>query len=498
MRINNNISALNTFRQYTTNTGSTNKSMEKLSSGLRINRAGDDAAGLAISEKMRAQIRGIEMAAKNSQDAISLVQTAEGALTETHSILQRMNELAVQSSSDTNEDIDRDALQSEFSQLSAEINDIAKQTKFNNKYLLDGTYAGARASVLTSGFADGISVTGDTTISDAITTVGTVNDWAATQSAAAGTGTATLAGTPAGVTSTTAVGSTVSTGSTYNGTYYLKAAGSALTAMTFSLVDAEGATVATSSTTTVTAGSATTLDFGNYGDMSLTLAAGATAANITDAFGAGDATGTTYVIAGGEDAVSVPSATIGGQFVKEGDTSVTLATGLTMDISSLTTEDWASQDALNTALFGSTSGSGTVNAMLMPAKPPLTIQTGANSGETLDIAIGAMDTESLELENISVDNKANAQSAVDKVTNAINTVSTQRANLGAYQNRLEHKINNLNTSAENLQAAESRIRDVDMAQEMVEFTKNNILLQAAQSMLAQANAQPQGVLQLLQ
>ncbi|MDD4799182.1 MAG: flagellin, partial [Clostridia bacterium] len=139
MRINNNIAALNTLRQYSSNTVATNKSMEKLSSGSRINRAGDDAAGLAISEKMRAQIRGINMAADNSQNAISLVQTAEGALTETHSILQRMNELAVQSASDTNETIDRNALNAEFQELVKEIDDIANQTKFNNKTLLDGS-----------------------------------------------------------------------------------------------------------------------------------------------------------------------------------------------------------------------------------------------------------------------------------------------------------------------------------------------------------------------
>ena len=269
MRINNNLMAMNTHRQYAVNNGSVSKATERLSSGLKINRAGDDAAGLAISEKMRAQIRGLNMASKNSEDAISLVQTAEGALTETHAILQRMNELAVQSASDTNEDdVDRAALQAEFAALIEEIDDIASKTTFNKKNLLDGTF------------------TGD-------------------------------------------------------------------------------------------------------------------------------------------------------------------------------------------------------------------IQTGANENETLAITIADMSSGGLGVDTLDISTKAGASSAITAVQTAVNTVSTERANLGAIQNRLEHKINNLNTSAENLQAAESRIRDIDMAKEMTNFTTQNILVQAATAMLAQANAAPQNVLSLL-
>jgi len=496
MRINNNIAALNTLRQYTSNTTSTNKAMEKLSSGLAINRAGDDAAGLAISEKMRSQIRGIEMASDNSQNAISLVQTAEGALTETHSILQRMNELAVQSASDTNETIDRNALQAEYSQLVTEIDDIADQTKFNNRNLLDGTYSGATAEATHTGLASDLDVSVTTAASAGSITLNTISDWAATVTAANGTATADFTAT-AGITAGSVAGS-VADGANYNGTYHLQATGSALNAMTFNLVDADGATVASTGSVTVTAGGANTLNFGNYGNLSITTGAGVTAGNLTTAYDGTSSGNFSITIAGGVDAVSVPSATLNGVQIKQGDTSATLATGVTIDLSALTSADWASQNALNTALYGSTTGSGSITVATTAAKTGLTVQTGANNGESLSININSMKSADLGLTGSTVATQAGAATAINTVTDAINEVSTQRANLGAYQNRLEHKINNLDTSAENLQAAESNIRDVDMAEEMVEFTKNNILLQAAQSMLAQANSQPQGVLQLLQ
>ncbi|MBL0385519.1 flagellin Hag [Tumebacillus sp. ITR2] len=270
MRINHNLTALNTYNRLTSNTENASKSMEKLSSGLRINRAGDDAAGLAISEKMRGQIRGLDQASRNSQDGISLIQTAEGALNETHDILQRMRELAVQSANGTYTTTDRAKIAGEVNQLQKEITRIATQTEFNTKKLL--------------------------------------------------------------------------------------------------------------------------------------------------------------------------------------------ATGLTLDF-----------------------------------------HVGANSGQTITLSINQMAASSLKVDSgsITVSIRANAEAAVANINSAINTVSKERANLGAYQNRLEHTINNLSTSSENLTAAESRVRDVDMAKEMMKFTKDNILSQAAQAMLAQANQQPQGVLQLL-
>lgn len=266
MRINNNLAALNTHSRLSAATEAQGKSLQKLSSGLRINRAGDDAAGLAISEKMRGQIKGLNQASRNAQDGISLIQTAEGALNETHSILQRMRELSVQASSDTNSSTDRDQIQSEVDQLIEEIERIGSSTSFNDTALLDGTFSG-------------------------------------------------------------------------------------------------------------------------------------------------------------------------------------------------------------------------------------TLQIGANAGDELTITIGDMQT--LGVATVDVTSQAGASSAITAIDTAIETVSTERASLGAYQNRLEHTINNLGTASENLTAAESRIRDVDMAKEMMEFTKNNILTQASTSMLAQANQQPQAVLQLL-
>lgn len=269
MIINHNIAALNTHRQLGANNTNASKNLEKLSSGLKINRAGDDAAGLAISEKMRGQIRGLDMASKNAQDGISLIQTAEGALNETHSILQRMRELAVQSANDTNNDTDRGELQKELDQLLQEIDRIASDTEFNTKKLLDGS------------------------------------------------------------------------------------------------------------------------------------------------------------------------------------------------------------------------------------EESLKFHIGANSEQSVELEIGQMDVAELELTGLKIDSQEDADEAITTIQEAIDKVSSERAKLGAMQNRLEHTINNLGTSSENLTAAESRIRDVDMAKEMMEFTKNNILTQAAQAMLAQANQQPQGVLQLL-
>jgi flagellin len=284
MRINNNLMAMNAQRYLGVNNSNIQKSIEKLSSGYRINRAGDDAAGLAISEKMRGQIRGLKMASKNSQDAISLIQTAEGALNETHAILQRMRELAVQAATDTNESVDREALQNEIEELTHEIHRIAKQTEFNEKKLLDGS-------------VDSFS-----------------------------------------------------------------------------------------------------FQIGANEDQNITL---------------------------------------------------------TID----------NMDAISLGFVTDSNSDGVID-----------------DGEI----------------TLKINSQSAANTAISTIDSAIEKVSNERAKLGAYQNRLEHTINNLNTSAENLTAAESRIRDVDMADEMMEYTKNNILAQAATAMLAQANQAPQSVLQLLQ
>lgn len=373
MRINNNIMAMNTHRQFGINSNNVAKATERLSSGYRINRAGDDAAGLAISEKMRAQIRGLNMASKNSQDAISLVQTAEGALTETHSILQRMRELSVQSSSDTNQDTtDREALDNEFQALKAEINDIAQKTTFNEKNLLNGTFGASVAVDAGSGIEVGLLAV------DSIE----------------------LSGFEVGANQTITFGAVANAGDAYSAVF-------------------DGVTVSGLTNLDATAGTLT-MDFGDSRIATIKFTNATT-----------------------QDDLS----------------------GLTLD-------------------FSVTQQAGK-------------IQTGANTGETLEISINDMRSTALGIDTDDITDRDKAQTALTNVDAAIKKVSEQRSGLGALQNRLQHKINNLDTSAENLQAAESRIRDLDMAAEMTEFTKNNILVQAATSMLAQANAAPQGVLKLL-
>ncbi len=382
MRINNNLMSMNTYRQYSINTANSANSTEKLSSGYRINRAGDDAAGLAISEKMRAQIRGLNMASKNSQDAISLVQTAEGALNETHSILQRMRELATQSASDTNDSdvVDRDALNEEFQALKAEINDIANKTAFNGKKLLDGSFGATAHAVAASSdiqeHNDGVKKISVDGLKDA-------------------------------------------------GTYTITFASGAATS-----VAGSGLTAGTVAQDTSVAGQ------------------------------------TTYTIS---DTVNSVTSVVGSVTVYHG---TGFAAGTTL---------------------------GDNDLAITATKTDSIIQTGANQGDTMAIAIGKMDADALDLDStVKLDTQTDAASAITTVNNAINKVSTQRSALGAYQNRLQHKINNLDTTSENLSAAESRIRDLDMAKEMTNYTKNNILVQAATAMLAQANSAPQGVLQLLQ
>jgi flagellin len=380
MRINHNIAALNTYRQLTAGTNAASKNMEKLSSGLRINRAGDDAAGLAISEKMRGQIRGLEQASRNAQDAISLIQTAEGALNETHAILQRMRELAVQAANDTNTNDDRAKLQAEVDELAKEITRISDTTEFNTQKLLDGTFTGV--------FHIGANENQNITLS-------------------------------------------------ING------------------MDSRDLAVARANTTTYS-------DFSNAIQLSKKTTASvafevkvATAASATPSV---TVTSNKIVLTLGTDSAGA---------------AVALAASAAVSLISNNTAAAALVSAQVKA-----GGDNSISAAVTSASV-----TGAT---TYDLTKG-----------ISVSTQADANAAITVIDNAIKSVSNERSKLGAYQNRLEHTINNLGTSAENLTASESRIRDVDMAKEMMEFTKNNILSQAAQAMLAQANQQPQGVLQLL-
>lgn len=415
MRINHNIAALNTYRQLNSANGAQGKSMEKLSSGLRINKAGDDAAGLAISEKMRGQIRGLDMASKNAQDGISLISTAEGALNETHDILQRMRELATQAANDTNTAEDRGAIQEEITQLTTEIDRIANNTEFNTKGLLDGSFTGSFQIGSNSGQKMDLSINAMT--SNALGLNGGVELTKALDADAAKLSEGTY---------------------TIDGTDVKSAAG-----------DVVGTVVLATGVITLGDTSSSEIDLGHAVTDGSSIKMDSTGATVTLAKGTGADVGK---LAAGDYKVS-------GTNLLNGDQLVGTIAGTT-----LTKAD----------------GSGTVDMT----------QFGLVAG---DLAT----TKTFTIKGVDVTTATNASGSLDTLDAAIKSVSDERAKLGAVQNRLEHTINNLGTSSENLTAAESRIRDVDMAKEMMNQTKNSILSQAAQAMLAQANQQPQGVLQLL-
>ena len=406
MRIQHNISALNAHRQLGSNQTAIGKNLEKLSSGYRINRAGDDAAGLAISEKMRSQIKGLETAQKNAQDGISLVQTAEGALTEVHSMLNRMTELATQSANGTYQDTtDREALQKEVDALSSEIDRIAKTTNFNGIKLLDGSIGAGKTTNANWDGASGLSgITGKVTVTDI-------------------KGTSITAGSNVKVSGTGVTSGEIAV--------TVAGAGGDSKTTIINLND-----YLTFKTGTGEVGSTGTLDLTSVG------------------LGRVDFTVSSGTVSGGDLAAGLSGLLNGGETFVSG-----------------------------------TGGGGSLS---------LQVGDSSESEQKVTVSVGSMSAKSLGLAGLDVSNQTGASSAINTIKDAINKVSSQRADLGAVQNRLDHTINNLGVTAENMTAAESRIRDVDMAKEMMEFTKNNILSQAATSMLAQANQTPQGVLQLLQ
>ncbi|GAA1137812.1 flagellin [Nocardioides aquiterrae] len=372
LRINQNIDALNSYRNLSVTQGQMSKSLEKLSSGYRINRAADDAAGLAISEGLRSQVGGIKVAVRNAQDGVSVVQTAEGALTETHSILQRMRDLSVQAANDSNDSSSRAAIQSENDALTKELDRIATSTTFNNVALLDGSYVGKNFQV-------GYGTQATDSIAVDITSTGT---------------------------------------------------GGAKSTWTNGAAELDG----------------TAATFTHNGVVT-----------------------TTAVLAAETDANAIATALNGDTNFKANYTaSVDDNGGLVV----------SSKDGLPGAI---TVGGG-LTAATTNAAP------GANAGfSSTDLGVGSL----------VLNSATNAKAATNAIDNAIKGVSTARAKLGAMQNRFEHTINNLNVTQENLTASESRIRDTDMASEMMNFTRSQILSQAGTAMLAQANQAPQGVLSLL-
>ena len=492
MVVQHNLTAMNSNRMLGLTTKTQAKSTEKLSSGYKINRAADDAAGLSISEKMRKQIRGLTQASSNAQDGISAVQTAEGALTEVHDMLQRMNELAVKSSNGTNSETDRSYIQSEIDQLVTEIDRVSETTKFNETYLLHGN--------------------------------------ASSKSAAAGNDVTT-----ANITATLAGNKDVKLGDYALGTVTIKAEGT--------VTDGQGVTNATVQTagnselekllnkstdgtvvfTALTDAAETTVGAGTYNNAAVKWQAKDGNGNVLD-------TDHTWTLAelktnfkmttnadlGQNDAAQLAKdATI--KFEKTLVTSADQTAALNaQSISTTGTATVAGLAKINVGsdlkvtLKNDETGKASVSAYDSGATAPalkLSLQVGADStsNNKIEVDISSMSAKGLGLLDtngnaLKVDGKdsTNADAAIDTIAAAIQKVSTQRSALGAVQNRLEHTINNLDNVVENTTSAESAIRDTDMATEMVKYSNNNILSQAGQAMLAQANQSNQGVLSLLQ
>lgn len=412
MRIQHNIMAMNAYRNYANNTSALSKNLEKLSSGYKINRAGDDAAGLAISEKMRAQITGLDKAQDNAKDGISLVQTAEGALTEVHDMLNRMYELAEQSANGTFEDgTDRKQLQKEVDQLKSEINRIADSANFNGIKLLDGS----------------MSANGTTTIKSAATS---------------------------------------------------QAAGVDVNIMADSVFDANG--------------SRSELKF-SFAVVSNASKAGA----VVDK----DGSVTISVAKASAGQASYSAADIQALLSKVTAKDSKVSADMVNAAKNATVTGAGIQDATGTKAGKWTTLAKTSSGAAKPnAGKPLTLQIGDTSDSFNQLKVGIKDchVDALGLTDMKIGDQDSAAKALDKIKSAINYVSDVRGTLGATQNRLDHTINNLSVMQENIQDAESTIRDTDVADEMMAYTKNNILIQSAQAMLAQANQVPQGVLQLLQ
>ncbi|KZL94074.1 flagellin [Clostridium magnum] len=454
MIINHNLPGMNAINRMNANSATASKSMQKLSSGLRINNAADDAAGLAISEKMRGQIRGLDQASGNAQDGISMIQTAEGALNETHSILQRMRELSVQSANDTNNDTDRGQIQKEMDQLKGEITRISSDTEFNTKKLLNGDMGktaqqGAGAAVYSNLQATGSDLTSGSYSLDMV---------------AAGTDTFTVT---SGATAVTAA--TIQNDITVQAGAQIKYGAYTLDVSNFSA--------------------------GTSADLKLTGPDG-TVTNVTGAAlnAAVDIAGVHFDFATenitGNGTAKFDLTSNGLEIDLSGDKAVNNSAIAAYDGSTLNIGGFELTVLTN---HGANGNAKAINVVDKSVK----FQIGANEDQNTQLAINNMSATALGVNNIDVTSQAGANSAITTIQTAIDTVSSERAKLGAYTNRLEHTIANLGTSSENLTSAESRIRDVDMAKEMSTFSKNNILSQAAQAMLAQANQQPQQVLQLL-
>ena len=496
MVVQHNMQAANANRMLNVTTSAQSKSTEKLSSGYRINRAADDAAGLTISEKMRKQIRGLDQASTNAQDGVSSVQTAEGALTEVHSMLQRMNELATQAANGTNsKDSDRQAIQDEIDQLTTEIDRVSETTKFNETYLLKGE-AGTKTINMKAhdaGLKGTLTDNGDGTATFVMDTLN------AGDKVSIGGKSYTIGSDDAEVDKwfkDNAADVKFSAGGkiTINGTEYQYHTGIAKDDATDKGAVEEGF-YATQPSAPDGKGNTVKADFASIDALKTAVKKGATAQN-----GAKSITGMND---GDTNGISDTDATVISKTKAYQLASKELLTA--NQIGDTEGNATVGKDK-NYTSFDGTDGDGTFYIKTGQAKVAnslaFSLHVGADADMTnkIQVNIDAMDSASLGIKGLNVkDDSGNAATyAVDAISDAISKVSSQRSSLGAVQNRLEHTINNLDNVVENTTTAESRIRDTDMAEEMVNYSKNNILAQAGQSMLAQANQSNQGVLSLLQ
>jgi flagellin len=498
MVVQHNMQAANANRMLGITSGAQAKSTEKLSSGYKINRAADDAAGLTISEKMRKQIRGLDKASSNAQDGVSSVQTAEGALTEVHSMLQRMNELATQAANGTNSQDDRSAIQDEVDQLTTEIDRVAETTKFNEIYLLKGDSEGAtKTSYLNAHDAglDGTKISQNDTTATVTLKELNVGD---KQS---------IAGKEYTIgDSVTNIKALVKDKNTIKiGDQTFKISGTDVTDENGNKLYIKTADGANAANTTFAANNLTsTSKFKNDAGAD-TANTAVTIANIQSLI-----TDDSRVTVNGKEmyAMAAADATAGvssvdssvitaTQAYKKEAAEIVKASNIGATTSSVATTDGTTAYAGASNSFVLKLGTTTVNDSLA-----FNLHVGADADMTnkINVNIDSMDSASLGIKGLNVTDKTGiaATYAIDAISDAVAKVSAQRSSLGAVQNRLEHTIDNLDNISENTSSAESRIRDTDMAKEMVNYSKNNILAQAGQSMLAQANQSNQGVLSLLQ
>lgn len=557
MVVQHNLNAINANNKMNINVSGTKKATEKLSSGYQINRAGDNAAGLAISEKMRSQIRGLSQATKNANDGISLIQTAEGGLNETHSILQRMRELAVQSANGTyQDDTDREAIQLEVDALKSEIDRIASSTEYNGMKLLDGSLGGTTTGTTDFGARYGVLISANTVVDGATNKLKeNLSLEGATLTSSVNGVTVKLADAASGVGGENAQWDAAGTTLTIN----LKAGQSYSQSQINDLI--KNATMAKADSAAAQKSTPADVELKlksgvftfQKAETFKTSAGVRAASNDTDLVGYlingtdqndgyadtikftsnnyGEDTRKLKIatdVAAGKEWVATTTANNEGTGIKDGEFTLHLATGVeyteediqnllkqagldyTVTLTDSKTPDGdksfyaqkvvAEADATAIEIGKTTAGAGLGADKLTGTGKGLTFQIGANGVEDQRVTLNVNDMSStaIGVANADVSTQDAANKAIEMVDTAVKTVSMQRAGLGALQNRLEYTVNNLTTTNENLTAAESQIRDTDMATEMINYTKNNILQQASQAMLAQANQQPQAILQLLQ